>query len=558
MKTNGATLFLETLLDEGVKCIFGNPGTTELPLMDALVNENRLQYYLCLQESVAVAAAEGYAFATGGPGIVNLHVAPGLGNAMGNIYNSKRAGSPLVLVAGNQGQPGHIHEIILWDDLPRMAEPLTKWAYEVRDVGDLEHAVRRAIKMALTPPTGPVFLSLPGDVLQTEAGGITGSPTRIPTRFPAAAEAIDRAAKLLVAAKRPILITGQGVARSGAKEELIELSELIGAKVYGECASNAFSFPVTHPQFAGDLPRIAGKMREQLEDADVLFFIGSEPLVLSFPPDVHPIPEHVRAIHLDLNPWEIGKSFPVEAALYGDPKITLPLITSAIDEKWGAPERQRARERRAEVEAETRRYWETVDPALNPGEETRPGMSRAAFQAAIREALPEGAAFVDESLTTGGNALRRAIGGKATDLFGMKGGGIGMGLPTALGAKAAMPGRPVVCVSGDGSAMYTIQSLWTAARYGLSAVWIIANNRSYRILKERILNLDGKANEFRRFPEMDFNDPPLDFPGLARSMGVGATSAETPAQLIEAVRAALASGKPWLIDAFIDLEPLER
>ncbi|MDP6366591.1 MAG: thiamine pyrophosphate-dependent enzyme, partial [Nitrospinota bacterium] len=151
-----------------------------------------------------------------------------------------------------------------------------------------------------------------------------------------------------------------------------------------------------------------------------------------------------------------------------------------------------------------------------------------------------------------------AIGGKATDLFGMKGGGIGMGLPTALGVKAAMPDRPVVCVSGDGSAMYTIQTLWSAARYGLSAVWIIANNRSYRILKERILNLDGKANEFRQFPAMDLNDPPLDFPGLARSMGVGATSAETPAELIEAVRAALASGKPWLIDAAIDLEPLER
>tara|TARA_B100000315_G_C14548301_1_gene574392 strand:+ start:91 stop:1767 length:1677 start_codon:yes stop_codon:yes gene_type:complete len=558
MKTNGATLFLETLLDEGVKCIFGNPGTTELPLMDALVNENRLQYYLCLQESVAVAAAEGYAFATGGPGIVNLHVAPGLGNAMGNLYNSKRAGSPLVLVTGNQGQPGHFHEIILWDDLPRMAEPLTKWAYEVRDVGDLEHAVRRAIKVALTPPTGPVFLSLPGDVLQTEAGGIIGSPTRIPTQFPASAEAIDRAAKLLVAAKRPILITGQGVARSDAMEELIKLSELIGAKVYGECASNAFSFPVTHPQFAGDLPRIAGKMRELLEDADILFFIGSEPLVLSFPPDVHPIPEHVRAIHLDLNSWDIGKNFPVEAALYGDPKTTLPIITSAIGEMWGVPERQRAQERRAEVEAETRRYWETVDPAFKLGEETKPGMSRAAFQAAIREALPEGAAFVDESLTTGGNALRRAIGGKATDLFGMKGGGIGMGLPTALGVKAAMPDRPVVCVSGDGSAMYTIQTLWSAARYGLSAVWIIANNRSYRILKERILNLDGKANEFRQFPAMDLNDPPLDFPGLARSMGVGATSAETPAELIEAVRAALASGKPWLIDAAIDLEPLER
>ena len=160
-KQNGSGLFLETLLDEGVKCIFGNPGTTELPLMDALVNDNRLDYILCLHESVAIGAAEGYAFATGGVGVVNIHVAPGLGNAMGMLYNSKRAGTPLLVTAGNQGQEGQLSEPILWDDLQRLAAPLTKWAHEVRRVEDLEQCVRRAIKVALSPPTGPVFLSLP-------------------------------------------------------------------------------------------------------------------------------------------------------------------------------------------------------------------------------------------------------------------------------------------------------------------------------------------------------------------------------------------------------------
>ena len=195
---------------------------------------------------------------------------------------------------------------------------------------------------------------------------------------------------------------------------------------------------------------------------------------------------------------------------------------------------------------------------MKSGEEDKAGMSRTAFQAAIREALPEGTAFVDESLTTGGNGLRRAIGGKVTDLYGMKGGGIGMGLPTALGVKAAMPGRPVVCVSGDGSAMYTIQTLWSAARYGLGAVWIIANNKSYRILKERILNLEGKAQEFRKFIAMDLSAPELGFSDLAKGMGVASLKADTPNELIHAVKAALASGKPTLIDAWIDLEPLER
>ena len=181
---NGSDLFLETLIDEGVRCMFGNPGTTELPLMDALVNESRLDYILCLQESVTIGAAEGYAYATGGVGVVNLHVAPGLGNAMGMLYNIKRAGTPLIVTAGNQGQRGQLSEPVLWDDLPRIAEPLTKWSYEVRRVEDLEQSVRRAIKYALTPPTGPVFLSLPGDVMLAETGGPTGRPRGFRAPFP--------------------------------------------------------------------------------------------------------------------------------------------------------------------------------------------------------------------------------------------------------------------------------------------------------------------------------------------------------------------------------------
>ncbi len=558
MNTIGSNLFMETLIDEGVTHIFGNPGTTELPLMDALVNEDRLNYILCLQEAVAIGAAEGYAFASGGVGIVNLHVTPGLGNAMGMLYNSKRAGTPLLVTAGNQGQPGHFHEIILWDDLAKVADPLVKWSYEVRRVEDLEHAVRRAIKVALTPPTGPVFLSLPGDVLQSETGDITGRPTRIPTRFPAEASAINKAAKLIGAAKRPMIISGQGIFRSCAQDELIQFAELIGAKVYGECASNAWSFPVAHPQFSGDLPRLARPMRKILEEADLLFFVGSEPLVLSFPPDVHPIPEKTPIVQLDLNTWDIGKSFPVDAVLYGDPKMTFPHLIREVEETLGEAGRSRAQERRAVVEKEAAAFWEKTTPMMKPGEESKSGMSRTAFQAALREALPQGTAFVDESLTTGGNGMRRAIGAKTPDLFGMKGGGIGMGLPTALGVKAARPDQPVVCVSGDGSAMYTFQSMWTAAKYNLDAVWIIANNKSYRILKERILNLNRKSQEFRKFVAMDFKDPELDFIRLAEGMGVTAVSADSPNDLKSTLNEALSSGKPTLIDAAIDLEPLER
>lgn len=558
-RRTGSDLMLETLLSEGVRHIFGNPGTTELPLMDALVTEKGLAYVLCLQESVAVGAAEGYAFASGGAGVINLHVAPGLGNALGMLYNSKRAGTPLVVTAGNQGQEGHLCETVLWDDLPRMAAPLTKWAYEVRRVEDLEQALRRAVKVALSPPTGPVFLSLPGDVMLASPPPMRGSPTRIATAFPAAEAGVRRAAEALAGAKRPAIVAGSGVTRSGAVQELVRLAERLGAQVFGESASNTIAFPLGHPLYSGELVRVAKHLRAQLEGFDLLFFIGTEAFILSFPPDVPIIPAGTRTMHLDLNAWEIGKNYPADPALLGDPGATLALLLPALEEALGETGRARAQERRREAERTAAALRKKLTPpALTPESESAKGMPPAVFQAALGEALPRGCALVDESITTGGPGLRQAVAGKAGGYFGMKGGGIGLGLPTALGVKVALPERPVVCVSGDGSAMYTIQTLWSAARYGVGCVWIIANNRSYRILKERVLNLQGNSQELRRFVAMDLREPEIGFAGLAEGMGVPARRADTAKELKSALAGALAAGKPCLIDARVQNEELER
>ena len=261
---NGASLLLETLLDEGVTHLFGNPGTTELPLMDALVNEERLAFILTLHEGVAISAAEGYGLSTGRPAAINLHVAPGLGNAMGLLYNAKRSGAPMLVTAGNQPQSGHFQEIILYDDLARMAEPLVKWSYEVRRVEDLEQAVRRAVKVSMTPPTGPVFLSLPGDVMLSPASDLQEKPTRIHTRFAAAAESVEAAAALIARAERPCIVAGAGVAHSGALEEAARFAEQIGAKAYEENFANVISFPMAHPLYAGKLPILARPLRERL------------------------------------------------------------------------------------------------------------------------------------------------------------------------------------------------------------------------------------------------------------------------------------------------------
>ena len=554
---NGASLLLETLLDEGVTHLFGNPGTTELPLMDALVNEERIEFILTLHEGVAISAAEGYGLSTGRPAAINLHVAPGLGNAMGLLYNAKRSGAPMLITAGNQPQSGHFQEIILYDDLARMAEPLVKWSYEVRRVEDLEQAVRRAVKVSLTPPTGPVFLSLPGDVMLSAASGLQEKPTRIHTRFAASAESIEAAAALIARAERPVVVSGAGVAHSGALDELARFAEQIGAKAYEENFANVIAYPMAHPLYAGKLPILAKPLRERLAESDLVFLVGTEVFLFSYPADVRPLPESCRVVHLDLNAWEMGKNFGLDAALYGDPKTTLPLLTEAVARAQTADEATRAKARAAQSAGENQSARDAASTPIEEGDYSE-GMPLPAFHRALGAGAPESAVWVDEALTSAGPGFRRAVGRTASQIFGRKGGGIGNGLPMALGAKIATPDRPVICLSGDGSAMYSNQTLWTAAKYGVGAIFVIANNGAYHILKGRVLALDGKAKEFHRFVGMDLTEPNLDFIKLAESMGVDAARVHSPDELETTLAEAARGGKPYLIDAIVKPAPLGK
>ena len=554
---NGASLLLETLLDEGVTHLFGNPGTTELPLMDALVNEERLEFILTLHEGVAISAAEGYGLSTGRPAAINLHVAPGLGNAMGLLYNAKRSGAPMLVTAGNQPQSGHFQEIILYDDLARMAEPLVKWSYEVRRVEDLEQAVRRAVKVSMTPPTGPVFLSLPGDVMLSPASGLQEKPTRIHTRFAASAESVEAAAVLIAKAERPCIVSGAGVAHSGALDELARFAEQVGAKAFEENFANVITYPMAHPLYAGKLPILARPLRERLAEHDLVFMAGTEVFLFSYPADVRPLPESCRVVHLDLNAWEMGKNFGLDAALYGDPKTTLPVLTGAVAKAQTADEAAGAKARAERIAAENQSAREAAPPPAE-GSDFSEGMPLPAFHRALGAGAPEGAVWVDEALTSAGPGFRRAVGRKASQIFGRKGGGIGNGLPMALGAKIATPDRPVICLSGDGSAMYSNQTLWTAAKYDIGAIFVIANNGAYHILKGRVLALDGKAKEFHRFVGMDLTEPSLDFIRLAESMGVEAARVHSPAELEAHLAEAARSDKPYLIDAIVKPAPLGK
>ncbi len=547
----GKTALLELLKQEGVRVMFGNPGTTELPLMDALAVETELRYVLALQEAPAMAMADGYALASGQLAVVNLHVAPGLGNAMGMLYDAQKAGSPVLVTAGQHDQTFNFTEPLLWADLPRIAQPFVKWAHEVRRIEDLPRAVHRAAKTALAPPTGPVFLSLPGDVLNASADLELGAPSRVAPRTRGDAEAVAQAAALLARAERPVIIAGDAVPQSGALAELVALAEALGAPVYDEGTASRAMFPASHPLYRGGLARLPAVIRSTLQAHDLLLSVGGDLFTLSLPGQVDSMPDGLTIVHLDTDPWQIAKNYPVQVGILGDPKATLPELTEAVRGAMTAQARTRAAARLAEAKGD----GETGLAKLREQAEAAAGrtpIQPLALMGAIAGVLPVDAVVIDEAVSSGAGLRRLLQSNDAQSFFGLRGGGIGWGLPAAIGVKLALPHRPVVALIGDGSAMYTIQGLWTAAHEKLPVVFVIINNSSYRILKQRANAMQQFAAQTDLYVGMELDNPRIDYVSVARGLGIEARHARTTADVRELLAAALLANQPMLIDVEMD------
>jgi len=548
---SGKRAFLELLRQEGVEVIFGNPGTTELPLMDALAVETTPRYVLGLQEGAVMAMAGGYAQAAGRLAAVNIHVAPGLGNAMGMLYDAQKAGAPLIVTAGQHDQSFALTEPILWAELPEIARPFVKWAAEVRRLADLPRMVHRAAKTALAPPTGPVFLSIPADILNAEEDIDLGRPTRVAPRLRGDKAAIEAAAKLLAAAERPAILAGDGVAQSGAMAELVQLAEAIAAPVYLEGMDNTAPFPSSHPLFRGPITRLAPQIRKTLDQFDLLISIGGDLLTMSLPSDINPIPPELKIIHLDSDPWQLGKSYPEEVAILADPKATLPELSAAVTAAMSPTAKAGVRSRHAALTAAIAADRAALrERAL--AEAGKLPIAPLALWQAVGEILPKDVVIIDEVLSSGPGLRQLLAGDDDKSFFGMRGGGIGWGLPAAVGVKLALPDRPVLALIGDGSAMFNCQALWTAAHEHLAVVFLILNNGAYRILKQRVNALRGHAHQTGRYVAMDLTHPSIDFGGLARSLGVAAERAQTLDEVRAALAKAFSATGPTLIDVAID------
>ncbi len=544
----GRSAFLELLKQEGVSHMFGNPGTTELPIMHALAEHPDLTYVLGLQEALVVAMADGYSRASGKLVACNVHVAPGLGNAMGSLYNAKFTNTPMILTAGQQEQGHGLTEPVLYGDLVSMARPLVKWAVEVTRLEDLPRIIHRAAKVAMTPPMGPVFLSLPGDILNDEAGLDLGAATRIDTRVRPSDDVLEALAKRILAAENPVVVVGDEMVKSDALAEGGAFATALGAPVFQSSAPYGAQFLNEHPCFMGALERVQKQARAALEPYDLMIALGADPLTMSVYSPIDPLPDGMKIVQIGLDEWDIAKNYPVEIAALGDLKTTLPALAAMLAKVGGDAHAARAK---ASIDALAATNWSArrarLITELSDGDGPTPIDPRHMAKM-ITDVLPDNAIIVNEGLTSA-RLLDQLF--PFRDRFayhGLASGGIGWGLPAAVGVQIAQPDRPVVAVIGDGSAMYSIQALWTAAAMKLPLTYVIANNGGYRIIKQRLKSFHGSEN----YIAMDFVDPPIDFVAVAQGMGLTAERITDPARVRPALTEAIANPGPNLLEIVVD------
>jgi benzoylformate decarboxylase len=534
--------FLEQLIADGTKYIFGNPGTTEQGVMDALQDHPEIKFILGLQEAVAVCMAEAYARATRKPAVVELHTSPGLGNGLGMVNNAMRGHTPLVVWVGQSDSRQLYTEPVLSGDLAGMAAPWVKWSVEAKSGDEVPMLTRRALKVAAEPPEGPVMISLPLDVGEH----LTDEPV-FPTTFTNARsrpdpEAVREAASIILNSRKPVIVAGDGVSNSQGEAELSALAELIGAPLHGGGSQMAIAFD--NPLFSGAFD----PMRDN--DIDLLLAVGTTEPAPFAPPPVPPWPADARVIEIGTNNWELSKHQRTELGISADPKMALADLAEAIRAQM-SPEQQQQASRRGEAAKERRKndIARMLEEDQRRRDQTPIAGSRLMEE--LGKAIPDNAAIFNQG-GTAVQGLDRYLKPHPGRVFGIRGGGIGPGMPGPLGLQLAFPDDPVVGICGDGSAMYTIQAIWSAAHHKLPVTWVICSNRQYRVLKVNMMRHLGEASAGRKFVEMDLFDPPLDFVGMATAMGARARQVQHPDELGDALREAIAHPGPALVDVVVD------
>ncbi len=508
--------------------VFGNPGSTELPLFMNFPDD--FQYVLGLQESVVVGMADGYAQATRNAAFVNLHSAAGVGHAMGNIFTAFKNGTPLVITAGQQARSILPFDPFLGSTLaPELPKPYVKWSIEPARAEDVPLAIARAYYIAMTPPCGPVLVSIPSDdwgvmTLPVDAREVSRHSRPDPALLAKIGAALD-------AAQAPALVVGAAIDRDGAWDEAIQLAERHNARVYVAPMSGRCSFPEDHPLWAGFLPAMRERIVERLAGHDLVFALGAPAFTYHVEGGSAHLPAGAQLVQLTEDP-NVAAWAPTGTSVVGSIRLgLLDLLARAAPPSRPAPT-PHARPLRV--------------PEPLPGER----LPTAWVLQTLTDMRPRDSIIVEEAPSARPVMHRHLPIFESETFYTMSSGGLGWGLPAAAGIAMGKPGARVIALIGDGSAMYAIQALWSAAQRALPMTTVILNNRRYAALHEfaRIFGYSPGA------PVPGTDLPDLDFVGLATAQGMRGLRVERADQLRPALEQALKSAEPVLIEVEVDAE----
>lgn len=547
----GKQALLEMLKAEGVEYIFGNPGTSEGPIIDLLGDYPEFRYILTLQESVAVGMGEAYARATGKASFVSLHVDSGLANGIALMLDALNTGTPMVVTSANY-DARKVNETIT--DLANLVRPVTKWSVELDHADQIPSVIRRAFNEANSHPKGPVYVGFTSNALEgmAEMNIVPSRPVYDDTR--PSSDGIAQAAALLMDASRPMMMVGDRVSDDDAVDQAVELAELMGLPVY-QARGAEVAFPTMHDQFLGALSLRVSQQRAVLQDVDLVLAVGSDPFEELFYWGDVILPPEAKLVHIDPDRSKIGRSEPTHVGIVGNCASALDDLVAALKERLAPGDAPEIEQRKAGVVDAKRAGRIAFEESVAENWDHRP-MTPARMMSELADAMPDNAIVVDDSISNRGVMRHYFQARRRGDLRGYRGQSIGGGMGTTMGTQCANPDRPVFGIIGDGSAMMTIQGLWTAANDNIPCVFVICNNGMYRVLK---VNFNVYQQDILELPETsggrllysDFGTP-FDMAAIANSMGVHGERITEPSQIKPAVDRAVASGKPALLDMVID------
>ena len=549
---SGANILLDVLESEGCEYIFGNPGTTELPLIDALVDREHLQYVLGLQEATVVGMADGYAQASGKPGFVNLHTAGGLGHGLGNLLNAFTSGTPLVITAGQQDSRHAITDPLLQGDLVSIARPACKWAAEITSPDQIAILMHRAFQDCQATPRGPVFLSLPMDVMEAVSEIQVPQTSRVDRR-PVAGSLAELAHELTdVNPGRVAIIAGDEISYHDAYKEVVHLAELLAAPVYGSSWPAHIPFPTSHYLWRGNLATRAVEIAETLKDFDCVFALGGKSFITILYSEASPLPAGCELYQLSVDGRDLGRTFASKLSVVGDIELSLTRLNELIEKRIARREAEYNAARNQAREAFSRKkqiLTERADSLLDE-QPIHPLVAARALAESIG-ATP----IVDEAIATAAH-IRAFLNNASTRQYSfLRGGALGWGMPAAVGFSLGLGKQPTVSLVGDGAAMYSPQALWSAVNQDLPVTFIVINNKEYNVLKNFMRSQAHYLSaQSGHYIGMDLDSPGIDFLGLANAMGVPAKRISVASDIHDQVREAIASCRPNLIEIVVGTE----